>query len=261
MPLLARLFWLGATSRALPRDWRKIIRKRFARHRPGPYDAVIQDLKFRLYPSENHTDRIIAGRRELPEIPERKLLSPLVTGDIRFVDIGGNIGLYALWVARDAGPDARVISFEPHPRTFQKLAYNCRINGHGNIEILNVGIGPADEDTTLFSDGGGNIGGASMLREASGDKVATSIHIRPLADLLRQHEFARVDLLKIDIEGFEDRALMPFLSDASNEPLFPKSILLETVHQHLWNDDLIGMLTSLGYREIGSTEENLLLGR
>ncbi len=259
MPFLARLFWFGATAKRLPRMVRKFVRKRYARYRPGPFDREVEGIRFRLYPAENHSDRTIAGRGELPEIPERAMLSPFIKPKMTFVDIGGNIGVYSLFVAQQTGNNAHIISIEPHPRTFEKLVFNCLVNDFGSIRCVKCGIGPAPVDAELYSDGGGNIGGASMLREASGDKVAIKVPVRPLADVLFEAGVGSVDLLKIDIEGFEDRALAGFFDDQACRALFPKAILIETVHRHLWEHDMIERLLMCGYRECGATDENILL--
>ncbi len=260
-PTVARIAWAGATLRTLPRNLRKRIRKRFARRFPGPYDRTVEGINFRLYPAENHSDRVMAGRGELPEIPERKLIGALIFPGMTFVDIGANIGVYTLHIAHLTGGSANIVAFEPHPRTFAKLKFNCAANGFGNIVCINAGIGPSEGEAILFSDGGGNIGGASMLREASGDAVSDAVQITRLDEQLRNLGVSSIDLLKIDIEGYEDRALMPFFSEAGNSGLFPRAILLETVHRSLWQDDLLDRLANLGYRVTAQTEENVLLQR
>lgn len=257
----ARLAWAGATARWLPRKWRKRIRKRWARRFPGPFDRTVGNIRFRVYPAENHADRVIAGRGQLPEIPERRLISRMISPGIVFVDIGANIGIYSLFVAASCGDSARIVAFEPHPRTFAKLQYNCAANRFESITCINSGIGPQDGEATLFFDGGGNIGGASMLREAAGKEVSSRVSIGRLDSHLHRLGLSRIDLLKIDIEGFEDRALMPFLSEAANSRLFPGALLLETVHRKLWRDDLLAGLEAMGYRECGRTCENVLLRR
>lgn len=257
--LAARLAWAGATARILPRKLRKSIRKRFARRFPGPFDCTVENIRFRVYPAENHSDRIIAGRGELPEIPERQLIRDLIVPGMVFVDIGANIGIYSLFIAERSSGNARIIAFEPHPRTFAKLQYNCAANQCESVTCINSGIGPERTGTVLFSDGGGNIGGASMLREAGGGDVSTPVSLSRLDFELRRLNLARVDLLKIDIEGYEDRALMPFICEAANSDLLPGAILLETVHRKLWRDDLQGKLEAIGYREAGRTSENILV--
>src|ERR1022692_1562310 len=60
-----------------------------------------------------------------PEI--RLLLRTIKSGDC-VVDIGANVGLYTLLFARAAGPDGRVIAFEPGPRSIALLRQNLAIN-------------------------------------------------------------------------------------------------------------------------------------
>jgi FkbM family methyltransferase len=189
------------------------------------------------------------------------LIGGLIFPGMTFVDIGANIGVYSLHIAHLTDGNANIVAFEPHPRTFAKLRYNCEANRFDNIACINSGVGPSEGETILFSDGGGNIGGASMLREASGDAVSDTVRTTRLDAQLRSRGVSSVDLLKIDIEGYEDRALMPFFSMAGNSGLFPNAILLETVHRRLWQNDLLNHLAGLGYRVIAQTEENVLLKR
>ena len=50
--------------------------------------------------------------------------------------------------------------------------------------------------------------------------VAPSIEVEvaPLADIITAAGVDRIDYLKIDIEGFEDRALVPFIQQAPSAP-------------------------------------------
>lgn len=258
--LLAQLAWKLATLRHVP-STRKFIRKKFARHYPGPFDVAAEGLNFRVWPAENHSDRTIMGRRRLPEENERCLIGALIKPDMVFVDIGANIGLYSLFIAGHTGGRAQIIALEPHPKTFAKLQFNCRANNFEHITALNVAAGATKGEDTLFFDGGGNIGGASMLTAAAGGSVEIAIQTDTLPSILTGTGTARVDLLKADIEGYEDRALMPLIGNDKWRDLWPEAILLETVHRKLWQQDLVAILISAGYAIIGTTEENLLFQR
>jgi hypothetical protein len=65
-------------------------------------------------------------------------------------------------------------------------------------------------------------------------------------------------MLKIDIEGFEDRAMMPFLRDAPRS-LLPAAILIEDSHANNWASDLMAALTSAGYKITTRKRDDLLL--
>ncbi len=255
----ARLAWRLATARGLSSGWRRFWRKRLARRFPGPFDILAEGVSVRAYPTENHCDRTIVGRNRLPERPERALVAPLLEQGMTFVDIGANVGVYSLFVSRQTEGTARVVALEPHPRTFAKLDFNCRCNGFDGVRRLNAGVAAEAGVMTLHSDGGGNIGNASLLAAVGRGKEQVQVAVRPLAEIMREEGIERIDLLKIDVEGFEERALAPFfaVADAS---LWPRHLLLETVHAKLWERDLAADLIDAGYRVLAETEENLLLG-
>ena len=258
---LALSVWWLATTRLLPRSVRKWFRKRLARNFPGPFDVETEGIRMRAWPVENRCDRVVVGRGELPESPERRLIEPLLKTGMSFVDVGANVGVYTLFVSARTGGSASVLALEPHPRTFAKLKCNCALGGYDNVRALNLAAGPQRNVATLFSDGGGNIGGASLLVEAAGDAKSVDVQIAPLAEILLDNGVTHIDLLKADIEGFEDRALKPLFEDQDLEHLWPKAVLLETVHEALWQDDLMALLKRYGYEVDGRTDENVLLRR
>lgn len=254
---LARMAWRLATAK-LPARWRRRVRKHLAYRFAGPYDVSVDGLDLRIYPAENHCDRTILGRGHLPEEPERRLIAPLFRRGMVFVDVGANIGIYSLFVSASTAGTARIVALEPHPRTFAKLDFNCALNGFGRVSRINAGAGAREEETVLLSDGGGNIGNASLLSAVGGGREKTAIRLRPLTGVLADEDVTQVDLLKIDVEGFEDQALLPFFETAERT-LWPHHLLLETVHRRFWQRDLLAVLAGAGYEEVGRTEENVLL--
>ncbi|WP_419913403.1 FkbM family methyltransferase [Hoeflea sp.] len=255
---LPQLAWTLATHRKIDRQYRKRIRKKIARRFPGPFDVKVEGILMRAYPLENYDDRIAVGRGSLPEIPERKLIGPLLKPGMVFVDIGANVGSYSLFAASQCGDTAKILSFEPHPRTFSKLKFNVGANGFSSIEAINQGIGPEKARMRLYSSGGTNIGTASILPEAASDRQFVDIKVAPLAEALKTRLISRIDLLKIDVEGFEDRALLPLMTP-EQQNYWPRAVLIETVLRRLWKEDCVGRLTELGYQIAGDTGENLLL--
>lgn len=101
----------------------------------------------------------------------------------------------------------------------------------------------------FFSSGGTNIGTASLLPDAAGRKESVDIGIVPLATALRDRG--------IDIEGYEDRALMPLLV-RDHQALWPRAVLIETVLKRHWAEDCLARLEALDYRVAGDTGENVL---
>lgn len=260
-PLGARFSWWLATYRLFSSPTRHRLRKGARRRHRGPYDVTVDGLNFRTYPAENYCDRVLFGAGRLPEAAERRLVEPFIRPGMTFIDIGANVGTYALWVARLAGPSARVLALEPHPRTFAKLKFNIEVNDARNVVALNLGAGEESAVARLYFDGGGNVGQSSMLAAgAGGGAEPQDVRVEPLPDVLVAERFTTIDLLKIDVEGYEDRALLPLFAKGP-ATLWPTAVLIETVQRNLWETDCITFLTERGYRQAGATGQNLLLVR
>ncbi len=254
-----RAIWAAADASILPAAWRRRLRKRFARPVAGPFDVTMDGMKLRLYPAENHCDRVIFGRRDLPERAEHEALLPYLSDGMTFVDVGANVGSYSCYVGTRVAR-ARIVAFEPHPRTHAKLRFNLATNGLPVDDVFNCALGEVETTMALWSDGGSNIGHTSLLPEGTANaKVSVDVPVRVLPDILRERGVERVDLLKIDIEGFEDRALMPLLE--GREDVWPGAVLIERSHGDLWARDVIGALLQRSYRESFSTAENGLFVR
>ncbi len=258
---IERLIWKLSDWSGFPQSLRRRLRKRFARKVKGPFDLHFEGMNFRLYPAENYCDRVIFGRRDLPERAEHEALLPFIFPGMVFIDIGANIGSYSAFVGTRALGDLTLLALEPHPRTFEKLVFNLRANELPVSNVINCGVGPQRETLTLWSDGGSNIGHTSLLKDGTSNaKVGVDVPVAPLADLLTENGIDHIDLLKIDIEGFEDRALAPFFDSAPDE-LSPDNVLIETAHKHLWERDLLEMLVRRGYTKTFQTAENILFSR
>ena len=70
---------------------------------------------------------------------------------------------------------------------------------------------------------------------------------------------SRVDALKIDVEGFEDRVLTGFFKEAPL--LWPRAVVIEHLSKNEWQDDCIADMRARGYIETGKTRSNTLLAR
>lgn len=113
------------------------------------------------------------------------------------LDIGANIGNHSVFLSEIF---ARVLAFEPNPRTFKLLDFNS--NGRA-IEPFNFGASDADGRAGLAVDED-NVGGAHVTRE--GEAANVVIELRRLDDVAAVRE-ARVGFIKIDVEGHELAAL------------------------------------------------------
>ena len=121
------------------------------------------------------------------------------------IDVGANIGNHTL-VFSEFFP--RVLAFEPHPATALVLRANVLLSGRSNIEVHAIGLGASNESLSLFSPID-NQGEASFVGRSN---QTDSVNVVPccrgddvLAAILSAED--RVELVKIDAEGFERQVL------------------------------------------------------
>jgi FkbM family methyltransferase len=256
---VGRALWNLADSRRLSMTSRARVRRMAAFLAPGPFDIEAEGIRLRAYPADNHSDRVAMARGRLPDRDERDAIAPYLAEGGTFVDVGANIGLYTLWAARRVGPTGTVIALEPHPETADRLAFNVAANGLANIEIVRAAAGETTETADLHASAGGNVGQSSLIRDvAFRPDGRFEVAVRPLLDILGEAGVTSIDVLKIDVEGYEDRALVPFLENAP-ETLLPRAVLVETDVAERWETDCLAALATRGYRLAKETVANAVL--
>jgi len=120
-------------------------------------------------------------------------------------DIGANIGCTSILFSQRA---RRVLSFEPSPTTFRYLERNIRNAGIRNVELHNLALGSEPGNSSLTFAPTNRAGGfVSDKTIASAGHVTESITIRRLDDIVESLDIDATDLIKIDVEGFEQSVL------------------------------------------------------
>jgi FkbM family methyltransferase len=255
---LVRAAWHLADRHDLSKSLRRRIRALVSKVFSGPYDLEAEGLKFRIYPGENYDDRKILAKGRLPERDEHKLLEPYLGKGKVFVDIGANIGSYSIFAAQKG---AEVLAVEANPHTAAKLQFNIRANGLGNIKVLETAVGPKEDRLALWLEPS-NYGFATFVKdlttgEWAGNWSKTFVDVKPLTAITDDEMLTRIDVLKVDVEGFEDRVLLPFLRHAERT-LWPRVILLETNCRPYWSEDCLFELANRAYKVTGQTNDNMV---
>jgi FkbM family methyltransferase len=119
------------------------------------------------------------------------------------IDVGSHIGLSLLYF-KSIFPNARILSFEPNPYTFEILRENVESNNLQNIESRNIGIWKEDSKKILYIDSTENQwhSNSSLLPNSwTGKEQTKGIEIQ--CERLSKYILGNVDMLKIDIEGME----------------------------------------------------------
>ena len=225
--------------------------------RAGPVDVRYQNASFRFYHQASATER---GALFNPayNIEELDFLRAHVPPGGVFVDVGANVGTYALALAGHVGRGGKVIAIEPHPVTHARLAFNNTASGYAQVKLVAAAAGPADGELLIETDGD-NLGASHIVSgEASGKAIKVpSLRLQRILD---DAGVSHVDALKIDVEGFEDRVLTGFFAEAPQD-LWPRAVVIEHLSKDEWLADCIADMRARGYAEKGRTRSNTLLAR
>lgn len=225
--------------------------------RAGPVDVQYQGASFRFYHQASATER---GALFNPDynIEELDFLRAHTPAGGVFVDVGANVGTYAMVLARHVGAAGKVIAIEPHPITHARLAFNKAASGFSQVGLVAAAAGPADGELMIETDGD-NLG-ASHIVSGQGSGKAIKVPSLRLQRILDEAGVTHVDALKIDVEGFEDRVLTGFFA-AAPQSLWPRAVVIEHLSRNEWLADCIADMRARGFAETGKTRSNTLLVR
>ena len=225
--------------------------------RAGPVDVRYQGAAFRFYHQASATER---GALFNPDYNSEELdfLRAHTPAGGVFVDVGANVGTYAMVLARHVGASGKVIAIEPHPVTHARLAFNCTASRYAQVKLVAAAAGPADGELMIETDGD-NLGASHIV---SGEQSGNAIKVPSLRlqRILGEAGVDRVDALKIDVEGYEDRVLTGFFKEAPPS-LWPRAVVIEHLSRNEWLEDCIADMAARGYAATGKTRSNTLLVR
>lgn len=177
-------------------------------------------------PRGNYSSFISAtfGQRDLNVVRFwRRALRP---GAI-FFDIGANIGLYTVPACHQVGPAGRIVGFEAHPFICGFLRRNVARNCGGNVTVENLAVGAeAGEIHLAFHPA--NPGETHVALDG---EAGEAVPVVALDAYCAERGIARIDYLKIDVEGYETNVLRGAAEVIGASP----AILIQTEYkpQHL----------------------------
>src|SRR6266516_142211 len=133
---------------------------------------------------------------------ERRLLRETLVAGAVVVDAGANIGIYSQFLSRCVGPTGVVHSFEPSSENFRRLQSAMR--KLANVRLSPAAVGEYSGRSKLYVSDKLNVDHRTYAPE--GDSRNTMlIDIIALDDYFKPGQ--RVDLIKMDIQGYELHAL------------------------------------------------------
>ena len=175
-------------------------------------------------------------------------------------DIGANVGAFTLAAASQL-PEGEVHAFEPWPVHLGRLCANIRLNGFANVHVNPFALGKEKQTATLHIIDPVNTGMATLYPGENGPNIPsvdqTLISCQVLDDYVRERGMARIDMMKIDVEGSELNVLKGGRKTLEH---FRPKLLMELNPSHLERagataDCIFTLLSKYGY-SIARIEHN-----
>ena len=195
------------------------------------YGHVIENINgFKMY-LDLKNDRGIS--KDLFIFKKREFLSTdflqnqevIKPGDT-ILDIGANIGYYALLESRLTGPSGKVYAIEPVSNNYHILLKNIKLNSIKNIKTFKLAIGSERKKGEIYVADKGNISSFIYKKEANLINKE-EVQIMTVDDFAFEHRISP-DFIRMDVEGYEKEIIqgMP-------KTLLRKPKLFIEVHPHL----------------------------
>ncbi len=155
------------------------------------------------------------------------------------IDVGANLGVYSLPMARLVGPEGRVFAYEPGSEARQLLEQSGKLNAASGLQVLDFALSDTERDGRLI------LGKSSELNALGETGDGEPVHITTLDAEDAKQGWSAPDFIKIDAEGQEERILAGGRNFfAQHSPL----VMFEIKAGNATNQNLLTAFPRLGYQ-------------
>ncbi len=217
-----------------------------------PARIEVEGISLLLDPSDLVALDILRGGPWQPEIWNS--LSPSLSEGAVMLDVGAHIGTFTFKGAKAVGKQGRVVAFEPNPETLKLLRDNVAANHADNVTIAPVACTDREQTLHFYAAPIVNTGASSLARDNASVSLTEApreytVQGRPIDAVVEELKLARVDAIKVDIEGAETSAMR-----GASQTLrrFHPVIAIEVVRRQLHNmgtspEELAQVFLAAGY--------------
>ena len=197
------------------------------------------------------------GKRE---IDHYKMLQNILNPGMKILDIGANIGYYAIMEAKVIGPSGKVIAIEPMLPNIEMLRKNLTLNSVTNIEVVHGAVSESTGTGEMYMSTHSNL--HTFHRDGSAfdylDATPVEVPTMTLADAASKSN-NEVDLIRMDVEGHEVEILGQLVDLVKNDVITPRVIFETHLTRYKKENDFVPVLQnlfSLGYAVRSAASSN-----
>ena len=198
--------------------------------KPKPLKALTNAILLRIIPETiqvgpatlhlDPNDPVVSGALTLRvyEHSEQALFAKYLHGDMTLVDIGANLGLYTVVSMHHLDAGGRIVAFEPHPKTYEFLQKSVAANQTNGkicprVDIFKLAATPEPSTQELRlnpENRGDNRTYHGTYQGKTEEWDTLPVEGRPVDDVLAELGIDEVNFVKIDIQGYEQKAISGF---------------------------------------------------
>jgi FkbM family methyltransferase len=123
------------------------------------------------------------------------------------VDVGANIGYFTLLAAKLVGKSGKVIAVEAHPRNFEVLSAAVQRNELKQVVPVNIGLSDENGSAQIIMGDQDEFPNRTASMVPQPGLSGPTVPVRMLDDCISGWNIDVVDLLKIDVDGFETKVV------------------------------------------------------
>jgi FkbM family methyltransferase len=221
----------------------------------GPAGGILQldvagkSAKFYVY-SQHYADWLKTLDKEgyLLEL----LIRNLHSGDC-FYDVGAEIGLYTLLLAKVVGEKGKIIAFEPEDSRYERVRENLKLNSLRNVRLFHLALGSHSGEGKLYI---GRVGVAPGLIDTpatrSRHQITQKVEVTVGDRFVEMGNLPQPRAVKIDVEGYEYSVIKGLQRTLSNRTC---EIACCEIHpimlpKEITSNDVIDLFKSYGFNRI-----------
>ncbi|MBX3241466.1 MAG: FkbM family methyltransferase [Chitinophagaceae bacterium] len=177
------------------------------------------------------------------------VLDRLIEKNCVFVDVGANIGYHTLVSAARASY-GHVYAFEPVKNMFERTNRNIALNRLDNVTTYHLALGNTSGKEKIYVSANDNTGMSGLAKAGNFSGQIEEVSITTLDEWIQENRIEKIDILKIDVEGFDYKVLSGF---EKNIERFKPIVIIEVIAAQLFRfgstpADIYNFLESRGYK-------------
>lgn len=182
------------------------------------------------------------GKRE---IDHYRMLQSILRPEMHILDIGANIGYYAVMESLVIGPSGSVVAIEPILPNIEMLRRNIDLNRITNIEVVHGAVSAQTGTGQMFMSTHSNLHTFHNQGTAASSLNSTPIDVPTFTLLDAVGGRVRPDLMRMDVEGHEVEILGQLADLVERDVMGPMVIFETHLSRYTAENDFVPVLKKL----------------